>query len=332
MREVALAVGGRRYVDWLHIRIERRLDTLSGSFALTSPDIDGVGGLVCGEPVVIMVGSETLITGHIEAVRKSFDTSGANVELHGRDKTGDLVDSSVDIKADGFRNQTLHQIAQRLCQRFNIRVIDMVNDKKRFELLKIMPGETAFAALDHAARRRGVLLSGDSAGNVIISKIGSGGNVGSLIEGTNILSLSQTADQSQRHSEYILRAQSDEDFSLEVRSIDPGIKRYRPLITVDQSNITKPDAQKMVEWERAMRRGRSMRVSVVVQGWESPARKLWDVNQMVKVIAPRVHLDAEFLIVGVDFSFDENGTTATLDLAPCDSFSPKPEIERGDQW
>ena len=103
---------------------------------------------------------------------------------------------------------------------------------------------------------------------------------------------------------------------------DPIITRHRPLIVLAESHSKNITLRDRAEWERNVRRGRSARGSITVQGWRHPGGELWLPNTLVSVTSPMLWLDnAEMLIVGCTYSLDEQGGTLTeLAIARPDSF------------
>jgi prophage tail gpP-like protein len=76
-----------------------------------------------------------------------------------------------------------------------------------------------------------------------------------------------------------------------------------------------------------MRYGKSRRATYTVPGWTA-AGTLWRPNAMVQVRDAFVGIDEEMLIVGVDFSLDEQGSRTAISVARRQAFELLPMPER----
>ncbi len=337
MSRATLLIGGAKYEGWTSVNITRSLEAIAGSFELT------VSERFPGEPLSrpIRPGAECrveldgtpVLTGYVDDVEPRYDKGAHEITVRGRDKTGDLVDCSAEGRA--WKNSTLQEIAGDLCAPFGISVAYNVGASKLFKDFTISGGEAVFEALDRAARMRGVLLTSDGLGRLVITRA-STEKAGSVLKrGLNILSASGQFSHRDRFSAYTVKGQargSDNTlgpavFSQKGEARDTGISRHRPLIVTAEDAGDAADFQTRADWEKNHRYGQSNRVSVTVPGWAHPGG-LWRPNVRVKITDDWLGMDTELLIAGVTYRLDAGGTVTELELAPPGAFDVLPLPEK----
>lgn len=98
MEMVVLEVDGQQWDGWTEMSITSSLEAVAGEFDLTvttqwseaSPRV-----IKQGMPCIVRLGKDTVLTGYIDDFIPSYDAENMSIRVMGRDKTGDLVDSSV---------------------------------------------------------------------------------------------------------------------------------------------------------------------------------------------------------------------------------------------
>lgn len=195
MSDVVLKAGGNVYGGWTKISVTRSIESMSGSFDLEltwkwqgSEDkykafMDPIKQ---GQPCVVEIGGERVITGYVDDWVPSYDATQVVISVSGRDKTADLVDCSIDYPSYQFNNQTLTQIANVICKPFGIKVIVNTDVGAAFPRIQIEQGETPHELLSRLARQRGVLLTSDTYGNLVITRSSKERAGVSLILGENV--------------------------------------------------------------------------------------------------------------------------------------------------
>lgn len=331
MPETVLEVDGVRYGGWKRISIQRGLEQIAGQFELgVTERWPGTGvsrPISPGQSCRVLVDGNPVITGYVDDVRPSFSADDRTIEVVGRDRTGDLVDCSAVYKSGSWSNSTLARIAADLCKPFGIEVIDKVGVAKRFTTFALQEGETAFEAIERAARMRGVLLVADGAGRLTIARAGSSRAGTVLVQGKNILSARGLFSQRERFSTYTVKGQAqgtDNAFGAAAASqkgsaTDAGVTRHRPLVVLAEDQGEGASFGERAAWERNVRRGRSSRATVTVQGWQH-AGGIWAPNLLVPVQSALLDIDAELLTASVTLTLDERGTTAELELCAAEAF------------
>lgn len=330
-----LLVGGRSYAGWKEVRVQLGMDQCAGGFALgVSERWSGQAddrAIPAGSRCELQLDGETVITGYVDSVRMHMDAGRHSVEVAGRDATGDLVDCSAVRKAGQWRGLRIEQIAAELAEPFGVSVLADVGTGKPLASFALQEGETAFEAIERAARIRGLLLVSDGEGGLVITRAGSSRIATPLVMGQNILEARVALDMRDRYSHYIVKGQAPgSDFfngtaasQIQAVSADPGVQRYRPLIVTNDAPDLAATLSQRALWEANVRAARSHDIEVTVQGWRH-ADGLWRANALVPVRAEALRVDAELMISSVVFSLDERGSTTTLRLTRADAYTLLP--------
>lgn len=368
---VVIRVGTTIYNAWQTVSITKNIDSISSTFTVGMLDKWREKGdlwpLGPGELAQVLIGKNVVMNGFIDKMEVEVSNEDRQMSISGRDKTGDLVDTSAlsETKKNQFKNVTVKDLADHYCSLYGIKVINKANDLgKKFTIFTVKQGETVFEVLERAAKLRGLLLVSSFSGDLVITNR-AGGNIEAvpssknlkkehdfladakkvialarssvdLKQGENILFASANYDNTERFQQYVVKGQShgtDTLWGLHVTSpvaaaFDQGVKRYRPLIVVAEGNVKILDCQKRAAWEATTRAAKACEISITVQGWLKPDGSLWDVNTLASVDAGFVGVGGQNLLIrGVTFTKDTRGTLTTLKLTRPDAFNPKLIIE-----
>lgn len=335
---VSLTVGGRVYQGWQSISILRGIEAISGRFNLSLterwPGQPTVWPIMPGAECTVKIGDETVITGHVDGADPRFDDSSHDVQVRGRDRTGQMVDCSAVHSPGEWSNIRLSRLAAILATPFGISVTTDADVGDAFQpVFKLQPGETAFEALDRACRMRGVLPVSDGQGGLVLSKPGQTRCSTALEHPGNVKSASLQNSIIDRYRTYIVRgSQNGTDFlepeqsaAVEARATDAGATAGRTLIVIAESAVDLAAAKKRAQWEATVRAARAVSVQVTVQGWRQGNGELWPVNALVNVDLPWLRLSGDMLISELTHTLDESGTQTQLTLRRPDAFIPEPE-------
>lgn len=331
---IVLKAGWQVYQGWTKVEVTRSLVAMSGSFSLeltwkwlgSDQQYKAfVEPIKQGQACTVDIGTERVITGYVDDWIPSYDANTVTISVSGRDKTADLVDCSIDHPSGQFNNQTLTQIAYAVCKPFGIKVIVNTVVGEAFPRVQIEQGETPHELLTRLAKQRGVLLTSDTYGNLVITRASKQKAGVSLILGDNVKAARGRFSWRQRFSNFTVKAagaafgaQWDGSALSTVGGIKADVKdgeitRYRPLIIVNEEITTAEGAAKRGQWERQRSIGRSNSAEYTVTGWRIPQTgKLWNINTLVPVIDEILGLDEELLIVSVMFSEDDAGRLAVV--------------------
>lgn len=343
MADVRLTVGGTEYLGWKNVRIGRGVDTIAGVFGLEVSDrwsaSDQPWSIKPGSECVLSADGNVVITGYVDVVRAVYDATTRSLQISGRDKAADMVDSSALNEPDSWSVITIGKLAAELAKPFGIEVADESGDAQPFHLAKIQPGETAFEILERYCRQRGVLAISDGAGKIVLTKPGQKRADVALEQGKNILRASGTADYSQRFSEYLVTGQTagtDNLFGTDAAQVegkarDAEIRSARRLLITAPNSADAANLQAVAAWEATVRAARGSPLTVTTQGWyQTPGGRLWQPGEIVQARSAWLQIPkpVDFLINSVLLSKSSDaGTVAELELLRPDAYRANPQLE-----
>ncbi len=344
---IQLEVSGDRYEGFDGAEVEIRLDALSNTFSFeASSSRRLLLPFKGGEPCRVFVDGEVVLTGNIEVVTVEYSAGSHNISVQGRDKTGDLLDSTLpafsDLRGPGL---TLRSVIERTIQELgvDIEVIENVTTEPFNEAEDIgspEPGENAFEFIERWARKRQVLLTSDPDGNIVIES-GSGESVRGLIQNivdeddNNILSSSVSYDTTGRYNLYkfvssmnvsALNFAGDigtgdivDQSGNDVRDID--VRAGRILVMTPENSSSSEQNDVRAEWEKNIRKARGSVYSVILHDFRDQDGALWQVNRRVAVADDFADIAGQMLINSVLFTDNLDGSTCTLTMVPPDAYN-----------
>lgn len=335
---VELLIGSQIYTGWKEVKVIPSISSIAGSFDLAMTDIKAkrVREVHEGDECQIKLNGELVIDGYIDDVLPFFDAKDHGVRVTGRDKTADLIDCSAVFDPGEWNKQTLLEIAKDVCAVYSVEVVADVDVGPAFKKFRLEPGESCFDLLDRAARMRGVLLIPNN-GQLLITRAGTDVAPTALVEGVNIKGGNALRSYRDRYKTYIVKGQSDDEgFTEPGLSVGPSetvtdddVTRERTLVILaeDAADATACEAQAI--WERNVRRARSRRAEIVVQGWNHD-KGLWRRNTLVPVKSEMLSINQELLIETISYTLNKDGTLATMNVVPAEAYEVLPLKEKKD--
>ncbi|WP_198084979.1 phage baseplate assembly protein [Variovorax sp. E3] len=330
--EIRVKVRGRLYEGWLQSEVERSIEAISGTFNIpVSLDPGDPPDINRQDDIEIWIGETLVITGSVLAAAPFYRRGDCGFRVVGRDRTGDLVHASAIHKGGQWRGATLERIARDLAAPYGLGVKVDTDIGGPIQDFKLYHGETVVDALSRAARLRGVLVTRDNAGNLLLTKAGKNRFKGAIVRGHNVISMDDIGTDEQRHSEYIVYGQSNcaDDFEtargLKASAKDDEIKRYMPLVINADGNTTKGELEALVQHTVRVRRGRAYGFRYVVEGWTVDG-EAWPVNERVPIYDDIAGLDGEeWLITLVKQTCDlKEGDVTELTVRPVEAYDTVP--------
>lgn len=358
-----ILVNGVEYGDFLSANVIVRLDALSNTFAFSSVSPRGVRPMPIkgGEFCQIIVDNEVVVTGWIEVVDGRGDNSGNSLNFTGRDKTGDILDSTIgpnfpDLKPPISLKAMVERVIAHIkaTQRNRpdvpgggIEVVDNVNPelfKAAEDLVSPEPGAGAFEFLEPYARKRQVLLTSDANGNFVIDSpiaVEIGAFIQNKLEDpggrNNVLNYDWSYDSTGRFNEYrsisqlntssgslagILDAATVSSQGEKDIVTDRQIRAGRQLILISEASAATAQATPRAEWEANIRKARGNVYSATVSGFRNQTGDLWRVNTLLSVDDDEADIAATMLTNTVSYSLDEDsGDTTTIGFVNRNAFT-----------
>jgi prophage tail gpP-like protein len=271
-----------------------------------------------GTEVTITFNGETVLTGYVDAKEPHIAAKEAYITISGRSKSADLIDSSGKHKTGYFENKDPVEIGKAISEGIEAQ-FETDQQLEKIEQYKLQQGESCFRCVEKLARQQGLTIFGTAEGNAKLTKAGSKRQGGSLIEGVNIKSGTAHHNGANRHSSIIVRGQrpfghGDENLQIEAKEQDGAVKRYRPLIIVQDEDTDKKRATKRAKNRKNRAAGNALKATIVVQGFHDDGGQLWEAGNLVWTESPFLDLAQDMLIESIDFNQSDGGSIATLNL------------------
>lgn len=352
---ITLEVGGIRFQGFTSITVSKNIETISGSFEFeaTSNNVTTFP-IKRGDPCSVLVGNEQVINGFVDAIDVSYDSGSHSLSIKGRDRTCDVIDSTVIGKKEFKAPISLEQIIRTSLDDNGLVNIEVINEAgtienfKETEFVSSEIGQTVFDFIETYARKRQVLLTTNGNGDIVIARTGTtfaatvlqnkiGGN------SNNILSGRISYDETQRFNKYVVQSQQNPgalSFGADVtlgnvvdqngEAEDTEIRTTRQLEITSKTSDTNVDLGNLALWNTNLRRARSTNYSVNVQGFfqDELQTLLWEPNILVKVDDEFADVSSILLIKSVDFNLSvSGGSITTLNLVAKDSYSLQAELD-----
>ncbi len=332
MPNASLEIGSKRYVGWEEISISSSIESLAESFSL------GVAANLDIEPedaCQVKIDGQLILTGAVERVIPSFDGDTDDFAAMGFSAPNALVACSAVLDKWEFRNNTVLEIARKVCEPYGISVSVQagVEFAKAPPNLSIAPGDTGFEVILAAAKSSGVLAVSTPEGGVLLTQSGTTRAHDSLIEGGNFVAASGNFDASERFYRYIALAQTagtDAAFGdatrLRAQAFDDGVKRQeRTLILRPESGHSVAYNKAYADWEARIRAANGESARVFVRGWTQSDGSIWQKNTVTRVESKRLRINGEDrLISQVDFGNGPGGPMTTLRIVRTDAYESSP--------
>jgi len=325
--------------------------TASGFFSFeTTGDKNNVLPMKAGDAVKMLADGEPVVTGFIDTLDVDYDATTHTILATGRDKTADIIDSSVIGKKEFSKGVTLPSIIRSVISDLgisDISVIDETGGVKAFtkdEVSSAEIGQSCIEFIMSFANKRQVLIVTDGKGNLVLtrgSKVPSGLSLihttGPLNKRNNVKSARFNVDLTQRFNFYQIRSQGNPVFSLdstseqltEIQGIasDSSVRSSRKLEFQAEESFNAAESKDRAIWEANLRRVNSSRYKVIVQG-HSLNNKVWRPNQLVTALDDFVDIKSSMLISDVEYEYDlVGGSTSKITLVPPDAFTLQAELD-----
>ncbi len=225
MPQLRLEIAGAVFSDWTSARVQRGLSEISGSFELEYDDqarmqallprAEARLGLTRIRPLMparILLDNELVLLGWIEDVEWDLAGQDLRARIAGRDRTGFLVDGSANPEGPAeYKGLTVLQIAQKLCAPFGIAVRAEVDVGAPLRDFGLELGESVMSAIDKASKQRGVLVTSDGVGGLVLTRSGLRRAPAPLRAPGNAVSVGASLSSRERFSDYWVKGQTRPD-------------------------------------------------------------------------------------------------------------------------
>lgn len=352
---ITLEANGSRYEGFTDISIFKSIETISGSFSFAATtSTSNLFPIKAGNTCAAFIDGNQVINGYVDSVDISYDSISHSIAIRGRDRTCDLVDSSL-IGVKEFNGMSLTSIIQKVLADNNMSAIKVINNTNstlepfsNLDPSSSPVSQTLFEFLEGLARKRQVLLSTDGNGNIVLARSGSitaetvlQNNINNNLN--NIKSATANYDYSQRFNKYVLQSgqnvqafafasnlEYDNASSQDGESIDSNIRESRVSEVISETSDSSTNLKELATWTKNLSTARSTQYSCTVQGYYSNKANtlLWQPNMLVQISDDFADINATLLIKSVEYNLGlDTGSTTTLTLVDKDAYTLQAKID-----
>jgi prophage tail gpP-like protein len=297
---------GEDYINFINASVTKSMENVCGAFTFnTTVDENNRFPMKMGDPVEVFADDQKVLTGFIEKISASYDSSSHNITMSGRGKLCDFVDSTISTESLEFQeNVSIVEIAKLLLSDIGIDV-EVINEAgnidnfNSFDIESIEIGESGFEFLEKLARKRQILITSDEDGNLVFIRASSTllnailkNKIGE--EGNNIYSSSIDIDHTNIFNSYIAMSQLNPSnqasntghnelaSQISIAAVNNQVRSTRKLTFNSEENSDSFTANDRAIWEANIRRSRSISYEAIVQG-QSQNSVLWEPNFLVDI-------------------------------------------------
>jgi prophage tail gpP-like protein len=209
MARFELRCGNEIYSGWKSMHVSRALEQATATFELAVSERWPIEGnawqIFPGTACEIEIEGELILTGYVDSYGPGYDANSHDIACTGRSKTLDFVDCSW-MGAPQFKGITPGELAKQLAAQSNIEVV-IEHDGEVIKDCQVSQGETCFALLERMAKLQELLITDDAQGRLVLTRAGATKATSVLEQGVNLKRANATHDNSERFSDYIVKAQ-----------------------------------------------------------------------------------------------------------------------------
>ncbi|MFC3816576.1 phage baseplate assembly protein [Lysobacter sp. GCM10012299] len=351
-----IRVNGRTWRLWKSANVSRSLDDNCASFRFESSS-QGPGSfpIKLGDAVQILQGGRNILSGFADEIEASGSLDGHTIAVSGRDKVGDLVDSSVPDAAKALSgNLSMLSVAKAVVSalKLGIKVIDRSGgraSKTQKDIKSADSGQSCSAFLQEYAAKAQVYLISDGDGNLVLWRpTGSRAETPLLHrksgEQNNVMTASLRLTLADRFHRYVVRVQdnpsSDDDAlpglesegegtSRTASAIDSQVRVTRYLEIKGEGSMTASDLAGRANEEANLRRARSTEYRASVQGDSQASGAPWAIGDLIRVQDDFNGVQRDMLLRSISISVDiSGGSRSEMTLAPEEAYTTVPQTRR----
>jgi prophage tail gpP-like protein len=340
MADVKLKVNKNIYAAWTKVNIYSTMDAISGIAELESVNFYQ-GNLSdwefkLGDNFQLLIDDQLVMTGYIDQIDLIYKNRMHFLKLILRDKTADLVDCNWNEDVTEWKNQTVLNLTQNLCNPFNIQgasdseVAGEIG--KIIETFKINEGECISDAIMRYCNQFDLIPLSYGDGYLTLSKSTNTKKSYDAIDlNANVVSRIAVYSNLERFSNYIVKGMgcgTDQknnytDYIQPAGSVeDSVIQRYRPITFFDDVVTDAGKCEERAKWIKQVRAGQSRGLNYTVVGWGQSNGDIWRINRIVRVSDPMAGIDKDMLISSVRYTFrNEEGTKTELTVVDKNTYT-----------
>ncbi len=346
-----VGTGNILYDGFTSIRVFKSIETLSSEFEFEATIQDPAQfPIKLKDTCKVYINDIQVIDGFIEGINGDTSANSHSISISGRDKTCDVVDSSVFENLTFNTSISLVDLIKKTLSQSNITgidVIDNVGDIEIFEKndnISAEMGESLFSFIERYCRKRQVLCNTDGLGNITLERASNDIITRLLLSesgeanNNNIKNIFFGLDNTNRFNKIKMKGQGNPtnvsltpkvltDVSAEAS--DDDIRTSRNLVLTSDSSLDTNTAKLAANWHVNIRRARSLNVNITTAGFsydENDETKIWLPNKGIVLKDDFWNINAQLLIKSVEYLYNVNqGSICNIELTNRDAYTLEAE-------
>lgn len=331
------------------ISVSHSLDTVSGVFSMITNGV-ALADLPyrVGDLCVITVDDTTVINGYIDIIESSYNKSTHKIMVKGRDRTADIIDSTIGGEYEFNTPITLVELIRQILIQSNlstISVVSQVDATIRFsadELISAEVGGSIFELMSGYCAKKGLLITKTGDGNILLTRgvgVDSGFRLSNRIAGdtyNNILGAKSVIDHSDRYHSYTIVSGTNVAGSnlggLGTTAaivanigtaVDDDVRSTRVMTMVADKPSDNPTLATKSAWVANVHRAKSFSYLATVQGHRDDVTgNVWYPNNRVYIEDDINNVYGKYLINSVTYNQSVNkGSTTDVGCVTPDAYS-----------
>jgi len=349
---ITLEIEGTEFTGFQEATLSKSFDSASAQFTATiSSTLPIENPIKVGNSVRVLVDGFIALTGFVDRLDSDFSSDDHTITVRGRDKTADLIDSTISEDISVSTPTTLTKLAKQVISNIgsDIEVVSYIPDET-FDIddnLTAQTGESAFDFIEGYCRKLQVIATTDGLGRLIFTRASSTNKAAVMLinqkDGTqnNVLRGSFYVDHSQRYHTYTILSQGNAigEINLDLDLASPADMANRSFTVTDteirSSRVFNKNSEKSAnqdqceaecKWNTNIKRARSFAYTATVAGHVmSPNTDIWRTNVVVHVIDDFADLPSAYLLISdLTFNYSEEGSTTDITCVTSDAFTLQP--------
>lgn len=341
--DVVVVIGGNPFLGWTEVTVTQSFDKASGDGKVKMTELpqDPFPAKI-GDPAIILMAGKPVLTGMVYSIDAQHDVKSHDITLTLRDKTQDLIDSTLGPKVENKPPVSMKEVAEKTVGKMGVPVgvIDKANPDP-FREGEVPVGDIELGGhqyLDNWAQKRQCVLNTDGKGNLVIDQNKMRGGPGLIYKSrdrddplNNVLKAQYKNTLQDKHNQNATSAQKSTNdkkhweqqpkgdppaqskplskhWGVETDSSVPSSRRKH---TRARAGIDHDSPKKASKWRSNVAKARGFQYIATMQGFEATPGTLWWHGVTVPVRDDHFLVSDTLFISQVKFHKDLKGGATT---------------------
>lgn len=333
---ISITVNGYSYSGFKNVSINKNIAEFAHSFSISFIQNDEYEKPILLQDLIeIFIDDNLVLTGIVEELQNTADSSGSTWTANGRSKTADLIDSTAIRKT--YKQKNFYLLFKNILKDngFSSFLVSLA-DKKT--LLKKLDTDTiidnmetkVYDVLDNITKKAQLLITTNTSGNIYLTKEGDIRlNAGLYFEKksdrNNILSKQLSLETTERYNsiKIVSTFEDDDDNAITQigTAIDKEIRSTRKLVINEKQNNKASNLTKIANWYLNVKKAKGSQYTCKVAGFYNQVGELYKENTRIELVDDYLSINGTFLIQAVNYNVNDNSCYTELTLVELGTFT-----------